>query len=385
MKSRSVITALLAIFLLLTACNLPTAPTPTQEGLSSTLAAQTLQVMMTEAGDQATANPIATATQLPATSTPVATQVQATNPPPSTSTATTEPLPCDAVSFVSDVTVPDGSSFAPGAKFTKTWRLKNSGVCTWTTSYAAVFVDGNSMGADPVINLPGSVPPGQVFDLTIALTAPSAVGKYRGNFKLRNPAGTVFGSGGSGGGAFYVDIKVTAPTSINGGYSFIDNMCSADWTNASGAISCTAKDGSSSGFVIRVDKPHLENGSVDDESALLTVPQQVTDGVIHGKYPALAVKTGDEFHAIVGCEDKATACDVRFQLDYKIDNGEVKNLGTWDEVFDKHFTNVSVDLRSLDGKNVRFILSVLAKGSASGDRALWLLPRITRLAPTANP
>jgi hypothetical protein len=283
------------------------------------------------------------------------------------------------------VTVPDGSTFPPGAKFTKTWKLKNTGVCTWTTSYAAVFVDGNSMGSEPVMNLPGSVPPGQVFDLTISLTAPSTVGKYRGNFKLRNPAGTVFGSATANGGAFFVDIKVVAPSSINGTYSFIDNICSADWSNASGAVSCTAKDGSSSGFALRVDNPHLENGSIDDEPALLAVPQQVTDGAIHGKYPALIIKDGDVFHAIVGCEDKAADCNVRFQLDYQVDNGDVKTLGTWDEVYDRHFTSVTVDLSSLAGKNVRFILTVLAKGSASGDRAQWLLPRITRLTPTATP
>ena len=41
---------------------------------------------------------------------------------------------CDQAQFVSDLTVPDGSSFAPGATFTKTWRLKTIGTCTWTTT-----------------------------------------------------------------------------------------------------------------------------------------------------------------------------------------------------------------------------------------------------------
>ena len=39
---------------------------------------------------------------------------------------------CDQAQFVSDLTAPDGSSFAPGAAFTKTWRLMNIGTCTWT-------------------------------------------------------------------------------------------------------------------------------------------------------------------------------------------------------------------------------------------------------------
>ncbi|PIU90073.1 MAG: hypothetical protein COS63_04110, partial [Anaerolineae bacterium CG06_land_8_20_14_3_00_57_67] len=50
---------------------------------------------------------------------------------------------CDWAQFVADITVPDGASFAPGAAFTKTWRLKNIGTCTWTTSYALVFVSGS--------------------------------------------------------------------------------------------------------------------------------------------------------------------------------------------------------------------------------------------------
>jgi len=53
---------------------------------------------------------------------------------------------CDHVQFVSDVTVPDGSSFTPGAAFTKTWQLKNIGTCTWTTSYSLVYAGGDQMG-----------------------------------------------------------------------------------------------------------------------------------------------------------------------------------------------------------------------------------------------
>ena len=33
----------------------------------------------------------------------------------------------DAAQFVGDMTIPDGTSFAPGAAMVKTWRLKNIG------------------------------------------------------------------------------------------------------------------------------------------------------------------------------------------------------------------------------------------------------------------
>jgi hypothetical protein len=39
---------------------------------------------------------------------------------------------------------------------------------------------------------------------------------------------------------------------------------------------------------------------------------------------------------------------------------------------------VTIDLSSLSGEKVKFILSVLANGSAHEDFALWVNPRITR-------
>jgi hypothetical protein len=45
---------------------------------------------------------------------------------------------CDAAAFVSDVTYPDGSDVTLGSTFTKIWRLKNVGTCTWTL-YALVL------------------------------------------------------------------------------------------------------------------------------------------------------------------------------------------------------------------------------------------------------
>ena len=54
---------------------------------------------------------------------------------------------CDQAAFIRDVTVPDGSPFAPGETFTKTWRLQNTGTCTWTTSnYTLVYVADNDFG-----------------------------------------------------------------------------------------------------------------------------------------------------------------------------------------------------------------------------------------------
>ncbi|HHS97476.1 MAG TPA: hypothetical protein ENK08_06195, partial [Chloroflexi bacterium] len=54
--------------------------------------------------------------------------------------------------FVADVTVPDNTEFPSGTAFTKTWRLRNTGTCTWEAGTLLVFVSGDAMGG------PASVP-----------------------------------------------------------------------------------------------------------------------------------------------------------------------------------------------------------------------------------
>jgi uncharacterized repeat protein (TIGR01451 family) len=120
---------------------------------------------------------------------------------------------------VGDVTIPDGTTLAPGQSFTKTWRVRNIGSCTWTTDYALVFVFGSGFGAAPVINLPSSVAPvapGATADFSVNMVAPSIPGHYRSYWRFRNAAGAQFGVG-SGMITFFADIYVstTAPTSTN--------------------------------------------------------------------------------------------------------------------------------------------------------------------------
>jgi hypothetical protein len=115
----------------------------------------------------------------------------------------------DRVEFVADLTVPDGTIFKPGEKFTKTWRLINAGTSTWTTAYALVFFSGEQMGGAASTPLPAQVPAGQTLDVSVQLTAPAAEGKYTSYWLLRNAAGTNFGMGPNADGAFYVQINVS--------------------------------------------------------------------------------------------------------------------------------------------------------------------------------
>ena len=172
-------------------------PTPDTMATIQAMVTQTVAAQTQTAPSQ---TPVVS-TQVPATNTPV----PATNTPAPTATAITY---CDWVSFVKDVTVPDGTVFAPGDTFTKTWRLKNRGTCTWTPDYMLVFASGEKLGETTAVRLPGYVGPGQTVDVSVTLEAPEDSGKYVGYWMLRNPSGALFGYGDKANQAFYVEIRV---------------------------------------------------------------------------------------------------------------------------------------------------------------------------------
>ncbi|MDH3944690.1 MAG: NBR1-Ig-like domain-containing protein, partial [Anaerolineae bacterium] len=93
--------------------------------------------------------------------------------------------------------------------------LRNSGSCTWNSSYSLVFDSGDAMGGPAAVQLTtGTVAPNQTVDVSVDLTAPSDAGTYRGNWKLRNSSGVVFGLGASN-GPFFVEIDVVAAVNFS--------------------------------------------------------------------------------------------------------------------------------------------------------------------------
>jgi hypothetical protein len=333
-----------------------------------TSAAETLGAMSTQAAvASSTPGPAITATLSIPTVTPFSTF---TNVPP------IQPVTkCDAAAFVTDVTFPDGAVVGRGSNFTKIWRIKNVGTCSWTTSYAIVYVSGEKFGASNSLSLPVTVAPGQTVDIAINLVAPGSDGRYRGNWKLRNASGILFGIGTNSDSNFYVDVNVSGYTlSV---YDFVINYCDAVWRSESKNLSCPGAQGDDRGFVRALTAPKMEDG-VARGDALLTYPNKSGTGLITGKFPNFTVKTGDRFQALIGCQRDATACNVIFRLQYQIAGGEIKTLAQWQEVYEGLYYPVSVDLSAFSGEKVRFILTVLANGTSHDDFALWVTPRITR-------
>ena len=119
--------------------------------------------------------------------------------------------PCNAVKFIADVTIPDGTTFAPNVDFTKVWRLKNVGRCTWSSSYDLIFIDGAQMDASKVISLPARVKSGESVDVAVVMTSPGEVGDYIGSWMLRSTDGEIFGLGEAANKAFWVSIHVDDP------------------------------------------------------------------------------------------------------------------------------------------------------------------------------
>ena len=82
----------------------------------------------------------------------------------------------------------------PGQAFVKSWRVKNTGTCTWKTSYRLSYGFGEKMSGLPTA-LTAEVLPGTETEISVNLTAPLKPGNYFANWKLTNTAGIFFGQG----------------------------------------------------------------------------------------------------------------------------------------------------------------------------------------------
>jgi hypothetical protein len=224
---------------------------------------------------------------------------------------------------------------------------------------------------------------------------------------FKNATGALFGLGAQGNKPWWVDIKVAGPTVTPGtktatptitvspggptatntatpqpaAGTALDfaNACAGTWYSGAGQLPCPGTDGDAKGFVLKVSNPKLENGATDNRPGIITFPQNVQNGYIQGFYPPFKVQKGDRFQSLIGCEGGATACYLAFRLDYQTGTEPIKTF--WGPFLERHEGqnySVDIDLSSLAGKDVKFILTVLAAGTATGDRAMWIAPRVYR-------
>ncbi|TAK12850.1 MAG: hypothetical protein EPO32_07305 [Anaerolineae bacterium] len=231
MKRTQIAMALtLALALILSACGGSGTPDLSQVEAVNTSAAATaiLSITQTAAAMPASATPeppSATPTEEPPTPTQSAASATAEGPSPTPGSIFT-PTPglppvigapptvtpggnsgsCTYSASFETETVPDGTQHPFGKAFTKTWRVKNTGTCTWDGSVNLMWIgsetDGQPseelMGAEAVTAIiTQSVPPGEYLEVSVDFVTPSKVGTYRVYFKFRS-ANAIFGIGGDG-------------------------------------------------------------------------------------------------------------------------------------------------------------------------------------------
>jgi hypothetical protein len=374
MNTRKILAIMALLLITALACNLPTAQVSGPD-LAGTYAAQTVAIEQTLAAlggsSGATQNPplsqATTQAVVPATAQPTSTWTIIP-------TRTLTPVPCNKVKFIDDLSIPDDTLMAPNEAFTKMWRIRNDGTCTWTTSYSVYFDSGSQMGASSSIPLTRNVYPGETYDISIPMTAPSGAGTYTSNWKMKDQNGTSFITS-----PLYVRI-IVQPAGSTIVYNFADHYCAAEWYNAVEVLPCPGTDTDIRGFVMRKDSPKWSSGSQEDEHAIETHPRWVDDGYIQGKFPGINIQSGDRFVADIGCLYKSggSACNFRYQVTYRSDGGPVQLLIQGTKAYADSPSRLNVDLSSLAGHNVQFVLIVMANGSSQQDWAVWLMPSIRR-------
>lgn len=189
MKTRFFAIVLIAALALAgSACTIPVSLTgsqPDQNQVALSVAQTVAAVNALKAQQQA-----AQATQPPApTIAPPATAVPL---PTAIPVPTATVIPCLWATAV-DVNYPDNTDVTHSTAFNKTWRFTNVGYCTWNTAFSLKFVSGSQMGGASPTYLTANVAPNGSIDVTVAMTAPAAVGTYTGNWGLYSNTGIYIG------------------------------------------------------------------------------------------------------------------------------------------------------------------------------------------------
>lgn len=130
-------------------------------------------------------------------------------PPANTEPAETPyptPTPlCDSgLTFLKDLTIPDGTVVQPGDKLDKRWLVENSGSCNWNRDYSLVLISGPDMGA-PREQALYPARSGSTAVIRIIYAAPDEPGTYRSAWQARDARGELFGD------PVFIEVVVSTP------------------------------------------------------------------------------------------------------------------------------------------------------------------------------
>ncbi|GAA5842294.1 hypothetical protein JCM11251_003976 [Rhodosporidiobolus azoricus] len=128
---------------------------------------------------------------------------------PKVDDAKDESLKC---TFVSDITVLDGTVVSAGSLFHKVWAVRNSGATAWPAGCQLINVGGfTASGKQEPIPLP-AVAAGEIVETQVEVKAPEENGRWISFFRVQGPDGQLFGE------RVWVDITVESE-GVAGGVS----------------------------------------------------------------------------------------------------------------------------------------------------------------------
>ncbi|KAG8917047.1 hypothetical protein FRC02_003391 [Tulasnella sp. 418] len=136
-----------------------------------------------------------------------ASQVIVSHPP------TPAPVGRISASFVADNNIPDGHVLPTGARFQKSWKLRNDGDVAWPKDTQLTFVGGDRLGTNEQETYyvgaehDSEVKPGDLVDVKIDFKAPDYPGRFASYWRLKDGQGKIFGH------RMWCDITVEASDS----------------------------------------------------------------------------------------------------------------------------------------------------------------------------
>ena len=108
-------------------------------------------------------------------------------------TPTPTPTCTNNLTYIQDLTIPDGTTVSSGQSIDKQWLVSNSGTCNWDSRYRLKLISGDAMAA-PVEQALYPARAGAQAKLQIIFTAPLNAGTYQSAWQAIAPDGTTFGT-----------------------------------------------------------------------------------------------------------------------------------------------------------------------------------------------
>lgn len=107
----------------------------------------------------------------------------------------------DILSFLEDLSIPDGTVVRPEERLDKRWLVANTGTCNWDQRYHVKLLSGPAMGAE-LEQMLYPARSGTQFTLRMQMAAPAEAGVYRSAWQASDPQGQLFGD------PFFIEIIV---------------------------------------------------------------------------------------------------------------------------------------------------------------------------------